>query len=92
MRHDEAITIAAKALDWIARTNDLLPVFLGSSGISVEQLSDNVAEPEALASVLDFLLMDDRWVLAFCSDTGISPEKPLTARVALSGGEVPHWT
>jgi hypothetical protein len=47
--------------------DDLVEVFLGSSGASLDDLRARAAEPEFLASVLDFILMDDAWVLE-CAD------------------------
>jgi hypothetical protein len=36
--------------------------------------------------VLDFLLMDDAWVVAFCDAAGLPYEAPMRARAALPGG------
>ena len=47
---------------------------------------------DPLASVLDFLVMDDRWVIGFCDAAQLSYETPMQARAALPGGQLPHWT
>ncbi len=39
-----------------------------------------------LASVLDFLLMEDAWVMAFCTVTGLPFTAPMEARAGLPGG------
>jgi hypothetical protein len=91
-RQDSAETIALQALAWLAGNDDLLPVFLGSTGASVGDLAAGAARPEFLGSVLDFLLMDDAWIIAFCDAQGLAYQAPMQARAALPGGEMVHWT
>lgn len=83
---------AALALAWISRTDDLLSVFLGSTGLSVETLRHDIDTPEMLAAVLDFLLMDDAWVTRFCAENGLPPHSVMEARQGLPGGASWHWT
>ena len=95
MKHDRqeyAETLALRALGWIAGHDDLLPVFLGASGASVSDLRERAADPDFLGAVLDFLLMDDAWVSAFCEAEGIACSDPMTARQLLPGGAQTHWT
>ena len=92
MTPDDAQIIALKALGWLAGHEELLPVFLGSTGGSAEDLARGAADPAFLASVLDFLTMDDAWVVAFCDAEGLPYDRPLRARHALPGAEVHHWT
>lgn len=91
-RQDSAETLALQALSWLAGNEDLLPVFMGATGASVSDLAARAGEGAFLASVLDFLLMDDAWVIAFCDATGLRYEAPLQARAWLPGGaaEVRH--
>ena len=42
--------------------------------------------------MLDFLLTDDRLVIAFCDDAGLPYTAPAEARAALPGGATMHWT
>ncbi|NEX45760.1 DUF3572 domain-containing protein [Pseudotabrizicola algicola] len=91
-RQDSAETLALQALSWLAANDDLLPVFMGSTGVSAEELAARAAEPEFLGSVLDFLLMDDAWIMAFCDAAGLRYDAPMLARAALPGGEAQHWT
>jgi len=42
--------------------------------------------------VLDFVMMDDAWVMAFCTGAGLAPEVPMQARAALPGGTQVNWT
>ncbi|GAB4388037.1 DUF3572 domain-containing protein [Albidovulum sp.] len=84
--------LALKALAWLAGREDLLPVFLGSSGLAAADLRRRAGEPEILGAVLDFLLMDDDWIRAFCDDAGLGYHEPMRARAALPGGQQTHWT
>ena len=92
MKRDRAETIAIKALTYIAGDQDLIGAFLSQSGLSPDELRERLNEPGFLVGVLDFLLMDDQRVLAFCSAEGLSPETPMAARHALPGGEHVNWT
>lgn len=92
MRQEEAETIAAQALAWIAAEPDLLVIFLSASGIAPGEIRVQVTEPEFLAAVLDFLLAAESHVRDFCAATGLPPHAPLAARAALPGGKVPDWT
>ncbi len=93
MNGDEyAETIALQALGWLVANEDLLPVFLGASGASVNDLLKNAEQPAFLGSVLDFLLMDDAWVIAFCDAESLPYQAPMEARAALPGGEQYNWT
>ena len=92
MKQEAAETLALKALGWLASQEDLMPVFLGSTGASIDDVKSRASEAEFLGSVLDFLLMDDRWVLDFATCEGIRPESVMTARQGLPGGESRHWT
>ena len=87
-----AETVALQALAWLVGNDALLPVFLGATGASVADLQPRAADPCFLASVLDFLLMDDAWVMAFCAESGLPNEAPMRARAALPGGAQVHWT
>jgi hypothetical protein len=92
MKAEAAETLALRALGWLAGNDDLFPVFLGSTGASVTSLAEAAGQPEFLAAVLDFLLMDDAWVIAFCEAEGLAYTLPQQARAALPGGQVEHWT
>lgn len=91
-RQDSAEMLALQALTWLAGNEDLWPTFLGATGASVSDLSSRAAEPEFLGSVLDFLVMDDAWVIAFCDAHGLPYQAPMQARAHLPGGEAVHWT
>ena len=92
MTKDRAETIGLQALAWIMGQDDMVGLFLGSTGANLEDLKNNAANPEFLGAVLDFLLMDDAWVIQFAQDTSASADHVLQARAALPGGQNVHWT
>jgi hypothetical protein len=92
MRRDMAETIALQALAWLVGNDDLMPVFLGSSGACEADLKSGADDPAFLAAVLDFVMMDDAWVISFCDSAGLAYTAPSQARAALPGAAVEHWT
>lgn len=92
MDRGQAEVVALKALGWLSGHDELMPVFLGATGATLDDLRARAGEAEFLASVLDFLTMDDAWVTAFCEAEGLPYETPLAARRALPGGGEVHWT
>lgn len=92
MTEDEAQTVALTALGWLAGSDDLLSVFLGATGADLADMRVRADDPAFLASVLDFIMMDDAWIAAMCAETGLDPTAPLAARAHLPGGADPHWT
>ena len=92
MNPERAQTIAYQALGWLASNDELCPIFLGSTGGSAEDIRAQAQDPAFLASVLEFITMDDAWVIAFCDSAELSYEEPLQARYALPGAESVHWT
>lgn len=92
MQQDSAETIALQALGWLAANEELLPVFLGATGASEADLRARATDPEFLGSVLDFLMMDDAWVVAFCEGQDLAFDIPMRARAALPGGAQVNWT
>jgi len=91
MTPDFAETVALRALDWMLSNDDLRGVFLGSTGADAGQFSQGIA-PELLLAALDFLCLDDGWVVGFCDSAGYAYDIPNAARAALPGGAMPHWT
>lgn len=92
LSRDSAELLAIEALSWLVGNEELLTVFLGSTGASAADLRQRAREPEFLASVLDFLLMDDAWIAEFCASADYKPDFPIRARAALPGGAHVNWT
>lgn len=91
-RQDSAELLALRALTWLTGNEDVLPVFMNASGLAPDDLARGARDPAFLGSVLDFLLMDDAWIMAFCDAHGLRYEAPMQARQALPGGEAINWT
>lgn len=89
---ENAETIALQALGWLAANEELMPVFLGASGASVDDLKAQAGDPAFLGSVLDFITMDDAWVVQFCDSASLEYTVPMMARMALPGGAQMNWT
>lgn len=92
MNPEQAETIALKALGWLVGNEELLPVFLGATGADEADLRARAGDREFLGSVLDFLMMDDAWIMAFCDAETLAYELPMMARQGLPGGVSHHWT
>ena len=91
-KREAAETVALQAVGWLAGQDELLPVFLGSSGLAEADLRNRLKDPDFLGAVLDFVLMDDAWVVSFCDAQGLAYDRLMRARAALPGGEQVHWT
>lgn len=92
LSRDSAELLAIEALSWLVGNEEHLPVFLGSTGAGAHDLRLRAKDPEFLASVLDFLLMDDAWIQQFCDSAGYTYDFPVRARAALPGGAEVNWT
>lgn len=91
-QRESAETLALQALGWIAAQDEIMGDFLSHSGCAVQEIHQRATEPEFLAAVLDFLLLNDDWIIAFCTDCKLPFTAPQTARAYLPGGEATHWT
>lgn len=89
---EAAEVIGLQAVAWLAANDELFPVFTGSTGASEADFRANLQDPVFQASVLDFLMMDDAWVVAFCDMQNIPYDRIMQARAALPGGGEVHWT
>lgn len=92
MKQENAEVIALKALEWLIAHEELGAIFLGSTGMGAEDLRQSAGDAQTLLGVLDFLVMDDAWLLDFAAWGQLDPEDIMTARAALPGGAATHWT
>lgn len=92
MSPEQAEIIALQALGWLAANEELAPVFMGASGSSADDMRARATDPVFQAAVLDFITMDDAWVVAFCDTVDLQYDQPLRARYALPGAEQVNWT
>ncbi|WP_299678989.1 DUF3572 domain-containing protein [uncultured Roseobacter sp.] len=89
---ETAEVLGLRILGWLAADEALLPVFLGATGASEADLRAGATDPVFLASVLDFLMMDDAWVVRACDALRVAYDAPMQARQALPGGAQVNWT
>ena len=92
MQHEQAEVIALQALAWLAGNDELCPVFLGATGGDMDELRSRATDSAFQASVLEFITMDDAWVIAFCDTVDLKYDQPLRARYALPGAQEMTWT
>ena len=84
--------LALQVVTWLMGNQALCEVFLGATGANETDLRERISDPEFLGYVLDFLLLDDTWVIEFCDEHGLPYLSVMQARNCLPGGEQMHWT
>ena len=80
--------VAIQALTFVAGDPERLGLFLAETGLGPETLRTAAANPQFLASVLDFVMRDDATVKAFASVSQLHPTNIAAAHQALND---PHW-
>ena len=80
--------VAIQALTFVAGDPERLGLFLAESGLGPETLRTAAANPQFLASVLDFVMRDDATVKAFADASQLHPTNIAAARQALDD---PDW-
>ena len=92
MDREIAETRALEVLTWVLSEDDLIQVFMGTTGASQNDLRSNTLSHEFLISILDFVLMDDRWVISCSKFLNIDPSQIQLIRMSLDGGQEVTWT
>ena len=92
MTPEVAETYALKVLGWLVGEEEILPIFMGSSGSNAADIKERAQDADFLIAVLDFVMMDDAWVLACCQACALEPEAMQIARQSLPGGGMVNWT
>lgn len=87
MSPEHAQVIALQALAWLAGNEELCPIFLGSTGCSIDDIREQATDLAFQSSILEFLTMDDAWVIAFCDAHDLKYDTLLRARYAMPGSE-----
>ena len=85
MNEEAAQTLGLQALAFLAADERRLGALLAQAGWTLPDLRERLSDPEVIGGILDFLLGDERLVVAFCEASGCSPEMPMRARQALPG-------
>ena len=76
--------VAIQALTFVAGDPERLGLFLAESGLGPETLRTAAANPQFLASVLDFVMRDDATVKAFADVSQLHPTNVAAAHQALT--------
>ena len=92
LTQNSAEVIGLQCLAWLAGNEELLPVFLGATGASEEDFRHRLQDPEFHGFVIDFIMLNDDWVMDFCTTHDLPNESLQYARAALPGGEQVNWT
>jgi hypothetical protein len=92
MDKEMAETRALEVLTWVLSEDDLIQVFMGATGASQNDLRSNTLSHEFLISILDFVLMDDNWVLSCSKFLSIDPSQIGIIRSSLDGDREVSWT
>lgn len=92
MQQETAQVLALQALEWLAADDEVFATFLAATGASAGNLTGRAQDEDFLAAILDFLLTNDDWVIAFCDQRGLTYASPMAARAVLAGGQLENWT
>ena len=85
MAQEAAEALAIQALTFIAGDSERLGRFLAVTGVGPAEIREVAREPGFLTGVMDHLASNERLLLAFCSENGISPADFAKAHTALGG-------
>ena len=88
----QAEIVAIRAVEWISADRHRFADFWRLTGVTPDDARTQMEDPDFLASVMDFLLMSDERVSAFCEVTRLPMHVPMQARQSLPGGDLPNWT
>ena len=92
MNKEIAETRALEVLTWVLSEDDLIKVFMGTTGASQGDLRLNTLNHDFLISILDFVLMDDSWVISCSKFMNIDPFQIKIIKMSLDGGQEVNWT
>lgn len=80
-----ASDMAIAALGYLASDPERLEKFLALSGLGPHNLRRAAADPAFLGAVLDYVVADERLLVAFSGEQGRSPTEVMRARDSLGG-------
>jgi hypothetical protein len=84
---EAAESLAIQALNFLATEPARLSRFLALSGLEAQSIRAAAAESGFLAGVLAHLGEDERLLLAFAAEAGVTPVEVDQARRVLAGGD-----
>lgn len=71
---DRAELTALKALYFISKDEDEAVRFFDVTGLNPADTKEALKIPGFLASIIDYLMQDEKLLLAFCKDEDVKPE------------------
>lgn len=83
MQPEEAEVLALKALSFLAEGEKRLDRFLAATGMDVADLRAGASDGAVLGGILDYFLLNEGLLLAFCESSGLSPKLASQARALL---------
>ncbi len=85
VNRENAEILAINAVGFLAGDETRLQRFLALSGLDLAGVSENAANPEFLAAILDYILNDEPLLIAFAESQTIEPNFVERARYELPG-------
>ncbi len=91
MTPEQAEILALQALAFVAGDEKMISALQAQSGLAPDSLKDNLENSALLGSILDFLLEDERRLVACCEANEWELELVGQARRALPGNTSGIW-
>jgi hypothetical protein len=85
LAREEAETIAAQALGFLAGEPQRFARFLALTGLELDDVRARAGSPELLAAVLSHLTNDESLLLTFAAESRLAPERIPAALALLHG-------
>jgi hypothetical protein len=85
---ENAYTVGFKAISYIVSEDDLLLSFIALSGLSENEIKEQLQDPHFLSASLSFLLNNEKYLISFCDDSDINPKDPMQAAQLLGGDNI----
>lgn len=79
--------IAVKAIEFFAGNPEALAGFFAHTGSGPADLKANLGNPMFLASILDYMMMDESVLLEFAKTMDLNPQDIVKARLMLPGAD-----
>lgn len=81
---DEAEALAIQALTFLAAEPERISRFLADTGIGPASLRATARDPQFLAAVLEYLVINESLLRGFADEQGLDPATVTTAHLRLS--------
>lgn len=79
--------IALKGIEFFAQNPEALAGFFAHTGSGPSDLKANISNPLFLASILDYMMMDESVLLEFAQTMDLRPQDIVKARLMLPGAD-----